>query len=78
MIRSAPFLLIALIAIAMVSCYPGEVTNDKPIVSVSILPQKYFIERLAGEYVEVNVLIPPGASPATYEPTLTQLTKLDQ
>ena len=76
--RSAPFLLIALIAIAMVSCHPEETTNNKPIVSVSILPQKYFIEKLAGEYVEVNVLIPPGASPATYEPTLTQLTKLDQ
>ena len=78
MIRSAPFLLIALIAIVLVSCQPGETTNNKPVVSVSILPQKYFIERLAGDYVEVNVLIPPGASPATYEPTLTQLTKLDQ
>lgn len=78
MIRSAPFLFIALIAIAMVSCHPEETSNNKPIVTVSILPQKYFIERLAGEYVEVNVLIPPGASPATYEPTLTQLTKLDQ
>ena len=78
MIRSAPLLLIALIAMALVSCQPGETTNNIPIVSVSILPQKYFIERLAGEYVEVNVLIPPGASPATYEPTLTQLTKLDQ
>jgi len=78
MIRSAPLLLIALIAMALVSCQPGETTNNIPIVSVSILPQKYFIERLAGEYVEVNVLIPPGASPATYEPTLNQLTKLDQ
>ena len=78
MIRSAPFSLIALIVIALVSCHPEETSNNKPIVSVSILPQKYFIERLAGENVEVNVLIPPGASPATYEPTLTQLTKLDQ
>jgi len=78
MIRSAPLLLIALIAMALVSCQPGETTNNIPIVSVSILPQKYFIEKLAGENVEVNVLIPPGASPATYEPTLTQLTKLDQ
>lgn len=76
--RSAPFLLTALITMAMVSCHPEETSNNKPIVSVSILPQKFFIERLAGESIEVNVLIPPGASPATYEPTLTQLTKLDQ
>ncbi len=47
--------------------------HEKPVVSVSILPQKYFLERLAGDLVEVNVMIPPGASPATYEPTVSQL-----
>jgi len=42
----------------------GKKKND--IISVSILPQKYFVERIAGDLVQVNVLIPPGASPATY------------
>jgi zinc transport system substrate-binding protein len=51
---------------------------DVPVVSVSIIPEKYFIEQLAGELVEVNVMIPPGASPATYEPTVSQLGKLDR
>jgi zinc transport system substrate-binding protein len=78
MIRSALFLLIALFVFHMVSCHPEKTINERPVISVSILPQKYFIERLAGDGVEINVLIPPGASPATYEPTLTQLTKLDQ
>ena len=50
----------------------------KPVVSVSILPQKYFIEQLAGGMVEVNVMVPPGASPATYEPTVSQLSQLDR
>ncbi|MEN8203473.1 MAG: zinc ABC transporter substrate-binding protein [Bacteroidota bacterium] len=45
---------------------------------MSIQPQKFFIERIAGEHVEVNVLIPPGASPATYEPSLLQLRKLEE
>jgi len=61
------------------SCAQQQQTrSEKPIVSVSILPQKYFIEQLAGDRVDVNVLIPPGASPATYEPSVSQLSHLDQ
>jgi zinc transport system substrate-binding protein len=60
------------------SCSTVSESSDKPIISVSILPQQYFLEQLAGDLVEVNVLVPPGASPATYEPTVLQLGKLDQ
>jgi zinc transport system substrate-binding protein len=60
------------------SCNTGRDPLDKPVISVSIIPQKYFIEQLAGDLVEVNVMIPPGASPATYEPTVSQLGKLDR
>lgn len=60
------------------SCKTGSVPVDKPVISVSIIPQKYFIEQLAGDLVEVNVMIPPGASPATYEPSVSQLGKLDR
>jgi len=59
------------------SCQPKRESGEKPMISVSILPQKYFVEQLAGELVDVNVLIPPGASPATYEPTISQLGKLE-
>ena len=31
--------------------------NTKPVVSVSIFPQKYFIEKIAGDLFEINVLI---------------------
>ncbi len=62
----------------MFSCKPVGDNPQKQVISVSILPQQYFIERLAGDMVEVNVMIPPGASPATYEPTVAQLGKLDQ
>ncbi len=36
-------------------------------VLVSVVPQKYFVEKIAGDLVELTVLIPPGASPTTYE-----------
>ena len=45
-------------------------------VTVSILPQRYFVERVGGEYVAVNVMVEPGASPATYEPQPEQLRAL--
>ncbi len=47
-------------------------------VTVSILPQKYFVERVGGEHVQVNVMVQPGESPATYEPKPEQLQALSQ
>lgn len=47
-------------------------------VTVSILPQRYFVERVGGEQVSVNVMVEPGASPATYEPKPEQLAALSK
>jgi zinc transport system substrate-binding protein len=43
---------------------------------VSILPQAYLVERIAGPYVDVEVLVGPGQSPETYEPTPKQMARL--
>jgi zinc transport system substrate-binding protein len=43
---------------------------------VSILPQAYFVERIGGKHVDVTVLVGPGRSPATYEPTPKQMARL--
>jgi zinc transport system substrate-binding protein len=50
----------------------------KPSVSVSILPQKYFVEQIAGDTVDVNVMVQPGNSPATYEPKPSQMRELSK
>lgn len=42
---------------------------EKIEVFVSILPQKYFVERLGAEHVNVNVMVKPGQSPETFEPS---------
>lgn len=47
-------------------------------VFVSIPPQKAFVERIGGEYVDVQVMVPPGASPATYEPRPRQMADLSR
>jgi zinc transport system substrate-binding protein len=61
---------------------PVEITaseSNGPLnATVSILPQKYFVERIGGEHVNVNVMVEPGDSPATYEPKPEQLTALSE
>ena len=47
-------------------------------VMVSILPQKYFVEQIGGEYVAVSVMVPAGADPHTYEPKPQQLVHLSR
>lgn len=47
-------------------------------VFASIPPQKYFVERVGGKHVSVSVLVEPGRSPATYEPTPRQMTRLSR
>jgi zinc transport system substrate-binding protein len=71
-------ILAILITCLAVACNQRIDPGEKPVISVSILPQQYFLVQLAGDLVEVNVMIPPGASPATYEPTISQLGKLEQ
>lgn len=51
-------------------------TTDKPIVAVSILPQKFFVEKIAGDLAEVQVLVPPGASPELYSLMPSQMKDL--
>jgi len=45
-------------------------------VTVSIVPQKYFVEKIAKDKVNVNLMVKPGFSPATYEPKVSQMKKL--
>ncbi|MDY0162709.1 metal ABC transporter solute-binding protein, Zn/Mn family [Desulfobotulus sp.] len=52
--------------------------SEKPSVTVSILPQKYFVEKLAGDLLRVNVMVAPGSSPHNYEPTPSQLVELSR
>ncbi len=43
------------------------------MVVVSVPPLAWFVERLVGDRAEIAVMVPPGASPATYEPTTRQM-----
>jgi len=47
-------------------------------VFVSIVPQKYFIEKIGGKFVKVSIMVQAGASPATYEPNPRQMVALSR
>lgn len=70
----------------LASCKNGNSYNNgkkdldpnKPTVTVTIEPFRYFVEQIAGDDVNVNVMVPAGSSPETYEPTPQQMVDLSQ
>jgi len=50
--------------------------TSRPTILVSIAPYKFFVERIAGNTVDVEVLVPPGASLHSYEPSIKQVLRI--
>lgn len=63
------------LALFLTGCNFEKQKSNNPgnILTVSILPQKTFVEKISGTDFKINVLIPPGASPATYTLLPSQL-----
>jgi len=71
------FFRVAWVFVFLGMVWPTSVTAAEPIpVFVSIVPQKYFVEKIGGEWVKVSVMVRPGANPATYEPRPLQMVAL--
>ena len=66
---SATFLLI---------CGEHAQAGKKMAVFVSIPPQKYFLQQIGKQRVDVQVMVQPGASPATYEPKPRQMAAISR
>lgn len=71
--------LIFMMVLAGCSTQPDEDSTSADArvqVTVSVLPQKFFVERIGGEHVTVNVMVATGQDPHTYEPKPEQMAKL--
>lgn len=66
---------LSILILLFVACQPKQ-KDERKLVSVSILPQKYFVEQIAGNLLQVNVLVPPGSSPHNYEILPSQMKDL--
>ncbi|MFO8235355.1 MAG: zinc ABC transporter substrate-binding protein [Bacteroidales bacterium] len=78
MVRYAIFLFISVLLFSSCGKDKSTSSEEKTVISVSILPQKYFIEQIGGDEFDVNVMVPPGANPVTYEPSPRQMQKLNK
>lgn len=70
--------LILGIVLIMAGCQSTSNESDKLTVAVSIVPQETFVKAVAGDLVDVVVMIPPGASPTNYQPTPQQIEELSR
>lgn len=78
-VRVASLLTTMLWLFGPLGCSPSPETRsnaEKLLVFASIPPVAYFAERIGGDHVVVEVLLPPGRSPATYEPSARQIARL--
>ena len=61
------------------SCQAGSKKSDtqkKTVLTVTIEPQRYFLEQLVGDAFTINTLVPPGSSPETYEPAPSVMVEM--
>lgn len=76
--KSYLVLIISLFLPFFSSCSKSSRETAKPRVLVSIPPYTYFVEKIAGDLVEVSTLAPEGSNPHIFEPTPKQIQEVYQ
>jgi zinc transport system substrate-binding protein len=71
--RYAIFILVLLF---FISCGRNAPDKEDNIITVSIPPFKYFVDKIGGDDYKVNIMVPSGANPHIYEPFPEQINKL--
>jgi len=71
-------IILFLLLLPFAACaVPAETIGQEGLsVTVSILPEKYLVDRISGRTVPVNVMVGPSDSPHTYEPKPEQMAAL--
>jgi zinc transport system substrate-binding protein len=69
---------LVLVALAVFLLLGGpRATGERPLLAAATVPpQGWLLERLGGDRLTVDVLLPPGADVHTYEPTPQQVERL--
>jgi len=71
-------LIYILTLILLSACSSHSQKNDKPLLTVTLEPLRYFAEAIAGNHYQVVSMVPKGSSPESYDPTPQQLVNLSQ
>lgn len=69
---------LAALGLTLAACGGKSSDADRLTVTVSIPPQRWMVEQVAGDRVEVNTLMESNANPETFEPGVAQLAALQR
>lgn len=75
--QNALYTFAAALIFTLSSCHQPEPV-DKEIIYVSIRPLRWLVEAIVEEDFPIEILVPDGASPETFEPTPKQFIGLNQ
>ena len=67
---------VILIILIQIFYFTDKSWADPDLVFVSIAPQKFFVERIGGNEIQVEVMVNPGESPATFNPNPKKMSLL--
>ena len=71
-------LLYILTLLLLCACGSPTQKIDKPTITVTLEPLRYFTEAIAGEHYDVVSMVPKGSNPESYDPTPQQLVALSR
>jgi len=69
--RLSGFLAVFIAVLAVSGPVEGKIR-----VFVSVIPQKYFVQQIGKDLIDIQVMVQPGASPASYEPKPRQMAAI--
>lgn len=70
-------LVLLTVSVPQANAGPEIGSGHRVTCFVSILPQAFIVGKIGGQYVDAHVMVGPGQSPHTYEPTSRQLSELE-
>ncbi|HJB84081.1 MAG TPA: zinc ABC transporter substrate-binding protein [Candidatus Alistipes merdigallinarum] len=73
MYRIRVFFLCIIVLILCLSTSCHRLDRNVDTITVSIDPLRFITEQITGNDFNIQVLVPPGSSPETYEPTSAQM-----
>ena len=77
--RNLILLIIAGFCILFSSCKGKDAQQgNSNVISVTIDPQRYVVEKIAGDKFKVNCVVPFGQSPESYDPTPQEMINISR
>lgn len=71
-------LLFMLLTLSLSGCSQSQPPEpERPVVAVTIVPEEAFVKAVCGDTIDIITLVPPGGSPASYEPSPKEMAQFD-